>query len=321
MSVAPRRSRLNSRACRACAPSPSRRPRARSRGGGDGRAETVAASGGRPVPLVELADRRRARREERLVLGQALRRRVRPVREEREAELGVRIGEVVDLQALDSSRDLGLVGRELGTRPACAGSAGTPPRARAWAAAAGPTSSRDEPVDESDREIRGRARARGARAATSDRAAAPAAAASDSGDREDRRRSRARSAQVAAASRARNQRAAATAGPGARKPSSRLQRGAAPGDQVVAGVGRRGRRAASSGGEPRRRAPSDGAARDLELVMTGSRARAPRRRGGTGRGSRSPSRRRGALAERLVRRGSRSRRSRPSRPTRSAACS
>ncbi len=79
------------------------------------------AAGGRPVARVQARDARGRRREQRRVARDALRVGVGPVREQREVQLAVGVGEVVDLQPLDLLLER-LARRSAGSarRPACA---------------------------------------------------------------------------------------------------------------------------------------------------------------------------------------------------------
>ncbi len=74
--------------------------------------ETVAAAGRRAVPGVQGRDAVGGRREELLVFRKALRRRVAPIREEREAQVSFAAGERVDLEGLDLSGDLDLAAEQ-----------------------------------------------------------------------------------------------------------------------------------------------------------------------------------------------------------------
>ena len=75
-------------------------------------AEAVAAPGGGTMPRVELADRVARERDERRVLGKGLGGRVGPVRQEREPQLGIGVGQVVHFQPLDDLFDLRFVGQK-----------------------------------------------------------------------------------------------------------------------------------------------------------------------------------------------------------------
>ena len=76
--------------------------------------ETISSSGRGPVLLIERLDRRPRQGDQRLVFGHVLRRRIGPVRQQREAQLRVRIAQVVHLEPLDRLADLGVVGQEHG---------------------------------------------------------------------------------------------------------------------------------------------------------------------------------------------------------------
>ena len=115
--------------------------------------EPVAAPGGGTMPLVELPDRVARERDERRVLGKGLRGRVGKVRQEREPQLGIGVGQVMHFQSLDDLFDLRFVGQEhrnRDERPQLGRDAAGELELREPPGAQKP---RDEAVDELDREV------------------------------------------------------------------------------------------------------------------------------------------------------------------------
>ena len=74
--------------------------------------ESVPAPGSGSVLRVEIADSGASLLEKGLVLGKALRFGVRPVRQQREPQFRVRIGQVVHFQPLHRFPDIRLVGQK-----------------------------------------------------------------------------------------------------------------------------------------------------------------------------------------------------------------
>ncbi len=209
--------------------------------------EAVAASGRGPVASVQRVDRRARPCEQRGIPGERFGRSIRPIRQEREAQLGVRVGQRMHLQPADHLLDLGFVGqqhrddderaqlrrhapRELELRQ--------PPRAHEPG---------DEALDQRDGEVGGREEAE--QRQQRDDARAGAAVRRPHGRRGDDREGRQRDRAEVQRRRLANPRAAQPLPDGNTEAEVALERRAALRDQVVTGVaaagllaGRRGRR-------------------------------------------------------------------------------
>ena len=231
--------------------------------------ESVASSGRGPVPIIELPNRGPRARDERFVLGEALRRSIRPVREERESQLRVRIGQVVHLQSLDRLADLGVVGQEHRNRDQSARLLRDAGLELELGQAPGSHEPRDEPLHERARQVRG-----GHGREDGEKDDGPGRSAGRRGERhrdgEDRGGPEPDRAEVQGCGRVQ---------PGPLQPlpngrpeaELRLEPRAPPGNEIVAGVGqaRIGGLPGSGGGRPGALRQADGAPRHFELVLDG----------------------------------------------------
>ena len=252
--------------------------------------EALAAVGRAAVAPVEARDPVDGGREEPIILRHGLGGRVGPVGQEREVDVTVRIGEVVDLEPTDMLLDLGLAGEEGGHHDE---------RSQARRDAVAQLEARQRPraelvgdgaIDERDREVGGRDEGDQTEQGERERTHPPRVG-KEQRERQEERGDDAEGPEVARG-RPRDV--------GAQKPllerdtvADRLLEERQPvRDEVVRGIlGAALREARRAAVPPRPASPGRSPPASPRARIGGSLARAPRWRGGNGRGSRSPWRR------------------------------